>query len=629
MNLKEKMFFRFSKYIFPFLLSPLLFLIDFLVRVSVFAQFTFIESMVYFSSFVFLNEFLFTIISLKRKIQIGQIIYIHLFFAFPLFLIFLITIMSYSIFFYFGILPNEGMIDYFIKEPFSVWQLAINSIHYVEVVAIIFSLVLCGFITVRIPFFEGNIWKRKMRFALLPLSLLVLMLTANKYDQCRMPFSKIIADTLCEVINHSTNSQKPMQLKERVLPIPASKPVSFNLLLIINESVRRSSQSIYSESIATTPNLLAFKRRFCNNFFQFRWSHTNSTMTYLSVPTILNGISPTNSDLIWESAPLLWDYAKAVDLYTILVSGSCFKWGKWHDLLLRSRALDYYYTECQYTKELCANNGKYYSHKMGIPDDRIFIEKLIIKIDSLRKEHINFCAVLHLYGPHYPYWHLATNRLITKTTLYANYLNSIYQQDQALSILFYYLENCGLLKRTCIIHTSDHGEAFSEHGNFGHLLNYYEEDIGIPTWFFIPDTILNQLSENQKTTITRNLSRNISNIDLLPTVIELFDIERDSSFLKRFDGMSVFKEIKNNRIIYISNYNKMQFKTINQSYAIITDSLKYIISLKNNKLITSCFDFYNDQTETNDLLSKDKKMQLPPINWCLLLPSKIFSVLQE
>lgn len=608
-------------YLFPYYLAPLLLVVDLGLRSRVIARFSGQEWLLYLASFLFLNEALFIVASWKmsrsrcwRLARLGKSVFILV--------LLLLSAIAYTAFKYFGMIPNTGMLDYVGKEPASLWSMVSGSIG-MKHLFLTAGLVAVSWIIpmIRTPFQTACV-PAAARYTLMLFSLGVLFWTARDFDQCTIPITQMIIDGSLAAASRLATSEttaeaEPTVLEDEQLRIESQNTDS-NILLIINESVRRTGLSIYNDSLETTPALAAFRDRHPGEFYQFRWGRTNSTMTWLSVPSILNGISPVAETGQWRRAPFLWDYARAAGYHTLLVSGSCYRWGNWEQHLLRPPGPDFVYTECQHITSSNRVDSQSLPHQMGIPDDRIFIDRVISHLDSLRGSNKNFCGVLHLYGPHYPYWHLVTDRLVKDASMFGNYLNSIYQQDKALSRLWAYLENNRLLERTVIMHTSDHGEAFGERGYYGHLLNFFEEDIGIPIWIYIPAAIQLSLGRNRITALSGNLDKNVSNLDILPTLLEIMASDSEHPALARLDGNSLFTEIDNTRKILITNYNKLQFRTMNQSYALVSDSLKYIYSLSNKRLHSSCYNSIRDPGEKNDLI-KCHSVRPIPVAWDLLI----------
>ena len=110
-----------------------------------------------------------------------------------------------------------------------------------------------------------------------------------------------------------------------------------------------------------------------------------------------------------------------------------------------------------------------------------------------------------------------------------SYDNAIHWVDSLLGHLFRELDEMGLRDRTLIVFSSDHGEAFGEHGGEGHARNVYGEVtqtpfiLGFP-FRLEPGVVVNARSEN---------------VDLWPSVLELLGLPE----LPDVDGESLVPEI--------------------------------------------------------------------------------------
>ena len=106
------------------------------------------------------------------------------------------------------------------------------------------------------------------------------------------------------------------------------------------------------------------------------------------------------------------------------------------------------------------------------------------------------------------------------------YDGCIQYTDKYLGSLFQKLEDLSLLEKTIIIFTSDHGEEFYEHGEFGHG-NVYVEHLHVPLIVRLPGQH------------GRRVEHDVSLIDLTPTILELLDISfRPDGY--EFQGHSLF-----------------------------------------------------------------------------------------
>jgi len=129
-------------------------------------------------------------------------------------------------------------------------------------------------------------------------------------------------------------------------------------------------------------------------------------------------------------------------------------------------------------------------------------------------------AYLHLLDPHAPYKPLESyiNCISSKdrVTLIDKYDAEIRSMDNKLGILFEGLKIRGILDETLLIITSDHGEAFGEHGRWQHGAKcIYGEVARVPLIFYNPG-----LFPRPERVLTP-----VQAIDLLPSLADLLDLK--------------------------------------------------------------------------------------------------------
>ena len=88
------------------------------------------------------------------------------------------------------------------------------------------------------------------------------------------------------------------------------------------------------------------------------------------------------------------------------------------------------------------------------------------------------------------------------------------QFDTRLAGFFQYLDRSGLSESTLVVVTSDHGEAFLEHGVVMHGRTLYEEELAVPLIFVGPGVPAGQ-----------RIAGAVSLVDLVPTVLGQFSVE--------------------------------------------------------------------------------------------------------
>jgi arylsulfatase A-like enzyme len=112
----------------------------------------------------------------------------------------------------------------------------------------------------------------------------------------------------------------------------------------------------------------------------------------------------------------------------------------------------------------------------------------------------------------------------------AVYDGAINYVDYQLGKIFEKLEQLGIDDNTIIILTADHGEAFREHGRFGHEHKPYIEVVHVPLIMKGPGIPRNRTYENW-----------VQHIDIVPTILEILNISKR----KEMQGRSLLTLMKN------------------------------------------------------------------------------------
>lgn len=195
----------------------------------------------------------------------------------------------------------------------------------------------------------------------------------------------------------------------------------------------------------------------------------------------------------------------------------------------------------------------------------------------------------------------------------SNYDGSIKYVDDNMEYLFQKLEDDGLMNKTIVIITADHGEGLNDHGFFGHGLNFglvvnknqptlFDEVIHVPL-------IIKHPKLNPETVSTQ-----VSLVDIVPTLLDFLDI----SGPKNLDGKSLVPIISgdetSDRVVFSETYPFASIRT--------KDS-KLIYNLEMNKSFMF-FDLLADPKE------KVNKYQQPDFLYTIKqMENKIVSLIKE
>ena len=104
----------------------------------------------------------------------------------------------------------------------------------------------------------------------------------------------------------------------------------------------------------------------------------------------------------------------------------------------------------------------------------------------------------------------------------AHYDAEIRYADDRFGQVLNVLDDLGVLEETLIIFTSDHGEAFGEHGVYSDHMDAYEQTAHVPLMVWLPGQVRAQ-----------RVDALVQSIDIAPTVLEAFGVEVPPEFQGR------------------------------------------------------------------------------------------------
>jgi choline-sulfatase len=190
-----------------------------------------------------------------------------------------------------------------------------------------------------------------------------------------------------------------------------------------------------------------------------------------------------------------------------------------------------------------------------------------------------FFVWMHLFDPHHPY---VTHDASSSTH---PYLQEVQYVDRQLGLLYEFLRSRNLLHDTAIVITSDHGEAFGEHGEVSHSIFLYNTTLRIPLLLSVPG--VPQQRHNDLVRI----------VDIFPT---LTDMMRWSDSQQR-DGRSLLPLLEGKTLPRMDSYAETLAPALDFGwsplFSIQTGHFKYIDAPK-----PELYDLQSDPKETNNLI---------------------------
>lgn len=286
---------------------------------------------------------------------------------------------------------------------------------------------------------------------------------------------------------------------------PRARPFSGNLLVITLDTTRADSLGVYGGESGHTPNL----DRLAREGILFKDCVTPVPLTLPAHASLFTGRTPLAHQVrnngryaLAASETTMAERFKAAGFrsYAVIASYALLgRFGVNQGFDEYDDSLDSYKALNSYNTEIPADvvSGRFLGWLAAHKDERFF-------------------AWVHFYDPHEPYRPPAEyvgaaeggdpKRL---------YLGEVEFMDRHVGRILEGLKNLGLGPKTLIVAVGDHGEAFAEHGESGHAIFCYEENIRVP------------LIINQETALARNkvIEERVSLTDILPTLLDVFGLE--------------------------------------------------------------------------------------------------------
>jgi arylsulfatase A-like enzyme/Tfp pilus assembly protein PilF len=281
---------------------------------------------------------------------------------------------------------------------------------------------------------------------------------------------------------------------------PQKGKPGLNVLLITIDTLRADRLGVYDPSHPLTPNI----DRFASSGVVFTRAFAHTPTTLPSHANILLGTTPSyhgvhdNANfLVPAGLPTLAGHLKASGYSTGAFVGG-FPLDSRFGL---GRGFDVY-----------DDNFSQKDRDPGIDPGRERRAQAVLDValNWLKGRTSPWFLWIHCFDPHDPYVPPEPYRSRHAQNLYDG---EVAYTDAALGTLFRHLEETGLLSATLIVLTGDHGEALGEHGEKTHGYLAYNASLRIPLIIRLP-------GEEH-----RVVSRNVSHVDILPTVCDILGLQ--------------------------------------------------------------------------------------------------------
>ena len=504
---------------------------------------------------------------------------------------------SYVYFEYFGALPGLFTFQFLFEEGAEGGNIVSLSIHFGIVLLLISAALLSG---AALTWPRAAILQRR-RFIWLPL-VFWLVSTIALHNNVRfqpgafVPGVQVLFSFSRAAQNVMRGHARPIRMLNTPLRPPLKitrpEPLNYNILFVLHESLRAQNMQVYGYGRDTTPALSRFLERQKDNVVLFDRAYSNATRTMASFAGFLSGVTTMQPNLELHTAPLLFDYAKVFPgNKTFLISSHRLEWGNIIHYL-NNDLIDVLWHK---------SNGNVPVLSKVAVDDSHSVTRLLQFFDALTAAE-RFTGVLHTRGTHTPYVAPKDFQRFGSAKAIDKYDNSILYLDHNEARVLDEMEKRGLLENTVIIALADHGEAMGEHGYFGHVHTFYDEEARIPLWIYLPPTLPER--DRRLAALRANSQTPVSVADVVPTMLELLGLWEadDVAPLKRFYvGAPLTQPQPRSRYVLMQNHNDVNNIYLFAGVGMVTERYKYLLRVEQTDVLEELYDLRADPFEQNNL----------------------------
>jgi arylsulfatase A-like enzyme len=392
---------------------------------------------------------------------------------------------------------------------------------------------------------------------------------------------------------------------------------NFNVLLIIIDALRADHLSCYGYNRKTSPNI----DKLAEDGIKYTHSFSHSTHTSGTTPSILSSTYTTQHKIFGYIE--FFDYS-FVTIAELLLDAGYKTFGivtNTHltDLNGYHQGFQSYYSDLIWNKnnnvenvnekffnwlEKNGKNDKFFSLLFYLEPHTPYVlpQQFMSKFqENYQGKLIHYPGFTKKYSPE------------QKKHIIANYDGEINYFDYHFGKLIDRLKTMGIYDNTLIILTSDHGEAFWEHGVFGHdggsFPHLYDELIHVPLIIKPPNKLKNKLQKYKDD--EQNML--VNSVDIFPSIVDLLDIKLNEKVQRiQISGKSIFHDSNDNKTV--DDFYPFVFCEVGKERkGIRTKRWKYIATYKPNAqnpdeefTKDELYDIENDPGETKNLNHKLK-----------------------
>jgi glucan phosphoethanolaminetransferase (alkaline phosphatase superfamily) len=333
----------------------------------------------------------------------------------------------------------------------------------------------------------------------------------------------------------SSSPSAPPQDRVSLPPLVPTASRPRNVVLVIDESIRADVTCIdHDPACEVTPhsNAAAPKR------IGLRQLRALDSATLVSLGVLWSGLSPLMSNADRATHPQLFHVTRAAGLQSGYVTSQNLDFAG-SRALIEVLPIDRFVEARDLVDEPDID--------LGAPDE-LTAAKAVEVARALKEP---FLLVVQFANVHYPFrtdparspfQPSAITKDATRSEEFFNhYKNAVHLHDRATGALVRGLRALPSSERTVILYTSDHGESFGEHGQYGHTLSIFDEEVRVPGWIDAPD---GTLTDHERQRLLEARDAFTWHADFAPTILDLlglWDAPELSSSRFRMIGTSLLR----------------------------------------------------------------------------------------
>lgn len=361
---------------------------------------------------------------------------------------------------------------------------------------------------------------------------------------------------------------------------PSSMPHVRNVIVYVMESVAAKYLDVYGATYGATPEIA----KLAQHAILFQNIYAQAPSSNVSLVSLLTSTYPWLSyEVLTKEHP-----TASVTSMSSMLKAHGFRTAFFHssdtrylgaDTFLSGRGFDVVsdFRDRKCDSKILVDRSQPYSEATT---DSCTSESLLRWIQSNPVQP--FFAVLWTFQTHYPYFRAGVDAEggdYSKSEFFNRYLAALHETDMTLGAIANGLQRIGAADSTLLVVLGDHGEAFGQHGNYGHGADLYEESIHIPLMLANP-----KLAGPMRSATIGGL------VDIAPTIMHVLSLPED----REWQGRSLLAEERPRRTYFFSAWKDYRF-------GIREGHLKYIYNAGTGK--QEIFDLLSDLGETNNLAS--------------------------